>query len=425
MNPGSLDVVVMHATAVACQHRAVPHDFNEIIDRDGTAAVAAESYRDFLLGDVPDDELPPADADLLSMWVADMDIAAPPVAVDAMRARLDRRILGYTTADDAAYRAAFAGWCDRRYGWSFDDDHLHVGRGVVPALVDLIDLLCDQGDKVVTLTPAYHWFEEATHQHGLELSTCPLTIVDDVTTVDLAALEPLLADPDATLFLLCHPHNPNGRDWTVEELTGMADLCRTHGVRIISDEIHADLLRSGRHHTPLAAVVPASDRIITCLAPSKTFNLAGLLFSNIIIPDDELGEAFAERNPGITNPLSMAAATAVYRDGDEWLDDLREHLDHNLRLVGETVASRLPNARFELPEATYLAWIDLGTHADGIDDLSAFFAREAHVLVEGPHKFVADADRCIRVNVACPTPKVVEALDRMIGALERRAAATA
>ena len=406
-------------------HRTVTPDFNEIIDRDDTAAIASESWREFLLGDVPDDELPPPDADLLSMWVADMDIAAPPVAVEAIRARLDRQILGYTRSADPEYRSAFADWCARRYGWSFDDDHLHIGRGVVPALVDLIDLICSPGDKVVTLTPAYHWFEEGTHQHGLELLTCPLTIVDERTTVDLGALESLLADPAARLFLLCHPHNPNGRDWDAEELTAMADLCRTHGVRIISDEIHADLLRTGGRHTPLAALVPAEDQVITCLAPSKTFNLAGLLFSNIIIPDEELGEAFAERNSGITNPLSMAAATAVYRDGDEWLDALRLHLDHNLRLVGETVASRLPGARFEMPEATYLAWIDLGPHADGIDDLSAFFAREAHVLVEGPHKFVADADRCIRMNVACPTPKVVEALDRMITALERHAAAAA
>jgi cystathionine beta-lyase len=332
---------------------------------------------------------------------------------------LDRRILGYTHTTDADYRAAFAGWCARHYDWTFDDDHLQIGRGVVPALVDLIDLICAPGDKVVTLTPAYHWFEEATHQHRLELVTCPLVVVDDRTTVDLAALEPLLADPAARLFLLCHPHNPNGRDWDADELTGMADLCRTHGVQIISDEIHADLLRTGRRHTPLAALVPPEDHVVTCLAPSKTFNLAGLLFSNIIIPDDELRAGFDERNSGITNPLSLAAATAVYADGDEWLDALREHLDHNLRLVGETVASRLPGARFELPDATYLAWVDLGSHADGIDDLTAFFAREAHVLVEGPHKFVADADRCIRINIACPTAKVVEALDRMITALER------
>ena len=400
----------------------VTPDFNEIIDRDGTAAIASESWRDFLLGDVPDEQLPDPEADLLSMWVADMDVAAPPVAVEAIRERLDRQILGYTRSADPEYRAAFAGWCARRYDWSFDDEHLQIGRGVVPALVDLIDLICDEGDKVVTFTPAYHWFEEATHQHGLELVTCPLVVVDDRTAIDVAALEPLLADPAARLFLLCHPHNPNGREWSAEELMTVADLCRAHGVQILSDEIHADLLRSGRRHTPLAALAPAEDTIITCLAPSKTFNLAGLLFSNIIIPDDDLREAFAERNSGITNPLSLAAATAVYRDGDAWLDALREHLDHNLRVVGETIASRLPQARFELPDATYLAWIDLGDHVDGIDDLSAFFAREAHVLLEGPHKFVADADRCIRLNVACPTDKVVRALDQMIGALDRHAA---
>ncbi|MEM9200336.1 MAG: aminotransferase class I/II-fold pyridoxal phosphate-dependent enzyme [Actinomycetota bacterium] len=395
-------------------------DFNEIIDREGTAAVASESYREFLLGDVPDDALPPPDADVLSMWVADMDVAAPPVAMEAMRARLDRRILGYTKAKDDAYVAAFLGWCDRRYRWSFDPEHLVIGRGVVPALVDLIDIMCDDGDKIATITPAYHWFEEAPEQHGLELVTCPLTIVDERTTVDLVALEALLADPAVTLLLWCHPHNPVGREWSDDELIAVADLCRTHGVRIISDEIHADLLRSGRRHTPLASLVPADDEVITCLAPSKTFNLAGLLFSNIIIPNDDVREEMDKRAPGITNPLSLAAATAVYRDGDEWLDALREHLDHNLRLVGETIASRLPNARFEMPDATYLAWIDLGDHVDGIDDLSAFFAREAHVLVEGPHKFVADAERCIRLNVACPTAKVVDALDRMITALEAR-----
>ena len=355
------------------------------------------------------------------MWVADMDVAAPPVAVDAIHDRLDRRIFGYTRTGDAEYHEAFAGWCRRHYDWQPDLDHVCVSRGVVPALRDLLRLLCGPDDVVVTLTPAYHWFEEAAHKQGLELATCALTVVDDRTTIDLAALEPLLADERATVFLFCHPHNPNGRDWDGDELAAVAELCRRHGVQVISDEVHADLVRTGRRHTPLAAVAP-DDGIITCLAPSKTFNLAGMLFSNIVIPDDELREAFSDLQSGITNPLSLAAATAVYRDGDAWLAALREHLDHNLRLVAETVASRLPNARFEMPDATYLAWIDFGSHVDGIDDLTRFFAVEAHVLLEGPHKFVADADRCVRLNVACPTEKVQAALDRIVAAIERHEA---
>ncbi|MEO0494604.1 MAG: aminotransferase class I/II-fold pyridoxal phosphate-dependent enzyme [Actinomycetota bacterium] len=399
----------------------MPFDFDEIISRDGTAAVASESYRDFLLADVADADLPAPDADLVSLWVADMDLASPDVALDAIRARLERRILGYTRADDAAYLDAFLGWCARRYDWTPAADHVCIGRGVVPALIDLVAILSEPGDRVATLTPAYHWFEEAPETHGLDIVTVALQIDDGHARLDLDRLDTALADPAVTLLLFCHPHNPVGRMWTEHELGAVANRCRAHGVRIISDEVHADLLRTGRRHTPFASIAP-DDGIITCLAPSKTFNLAGLRFCNVVIAEEAEREAFVAQNPAFTNPLSLAAATGVYRDGDAWLDALRSHLDHNLDLVAATLAARLPNARFAVPEATYLAWIDLGPHVDGIDDLSAFFATQAHVLVEGPHKFVADAEGCIRLNVACPTAKVVDALDRMIDALDRRAA---
>ena len=339
-------------------------DFDEVLAREGTAAIASDAWRDFLLGDVADADLPAEGADLLTMWVADMDVATPDIALDAMRARLDRRILGYTLDADDAYRAAFAAWCERRYDWSFDPEHLCIGRGVVPALIDLVGVLCAPGERIVTLTPGYHWFQEAVEKHGLELVPCALRYDDGRWELDLDGFEAAVSDPAVTLFLLCHPHNPTGRLWTDDELLAMADVCRRHGVRIVSDEIHADLLRSGLRHRPLASIAPADDAVITCLAPSKTFNLAGLLFSNVLIPDAETVEKWDHLQSGISNPLSLAGATAVYTDGDAWLDALRVHLDDNLALVAETIAARLPEARFEVPEATYLAWIDLGGHAE-------------------------------------------------------------
>lgn len=397
----------------------VTFDFDKVISRQGTASIADDGYRDFLLGEVDEPDLPATGADLLSMWVADMDIASPDVALDAIRSRLDQQILGYTLNSDEAYRQVFVDWCRRRYGWIVDPVHVRVGRGVVPALIDLIGILCDDGDKVVTLTPAYHFFEEAAEMNEIELVTCAL--IDDAAqaTIDMGALADALADPAARVLLLCHPHNPNGREWTVDELQQIADLCRTNDVQIISDEIHGDLTRTGVQHRAFASVAPAEDRIITLLSPSKTFNLAGLLFSNTVIPDPEIAAAWDEVMLGITNPLSLAAATAVHRDGDEWLDALRRHIDDNFALVQQVIDERLPHARFAVPEATYLAWIDLGAHADGIDDLTAFFAREAHVLLEGPEKFVADAGRRIRLNVACPRPKLVTALEFMVAAIDR------
>ena len=396
-------------------------DFDQVIDRDGTAAIATDAWNEFLLDPEMAATLPP-DADLLTMWVADMDFAAPPVAIEAIRERLDRKILGYTLDTDDEYRRVFAEWCQRRYGWSFDDGDLYMGRGVVPALVDLLAAIVSPGEKVMTLTPAYHWFQDAVdRQDDVELVTVAMSDLDGRATIDLERFEATAADPAVTVFFLCHPHNPNGIEWTVEELTAMGDVCRRHGVQIVSDEIHADLTRVGVTHRPTASVLP-DDRVITCMAPSKTFNLAGLMFSTVVIPDPEIAERFDALQYGITNPLSLAAATAVHRDGDAWLDVLRRYLDDNLRYVADVLSTELPGASLTMPDATYLAWIDLGPWAEGIDDLTFFFAKEAHVLLEGPEQFVADGDRHVRLNIACPRSKVEDGMRRMIDALRRRVA---
>lgn len=392
-------------------------DFDEIIDRVGSNAIAVDGFREFLF-DEPDLILPCPDDEALVMWVADMAFATAPVALEAMRQRLDLPIFGYTAPIDDSLTTAFIGWCERRYGWAPDPDHHVTAPGIVPALYDLVSFIAKPGDKVLTHTPAYEPFESAVTNHGCELATSDLLVGDTgAYTFDPTDLAAKLADPAVSTFILCHPHNPTGRSWRDEELRAMAELCFANDVIVISDEIHCDLLRAGRTHTPLASLFPQSDQIITCMSSSKTFNLAGLGLANVVIPHDGVRGAWQDRFFPVVNPISAAAATAVFNDGDAWLAELTNYLDANFELVRDTVADRLPHARFQIPEATYLAWIDLSAYFEPVTNLTHHFAEQAGVLIEGGAKFIANGDRCLRINLACPRSVLETALDRMIDAM--------
>lgn len=391
-------------------------DFDHVIDRTNTNAVAADGFREYLF-DASDQALPCPDGEAMAMWVADMAFPIAPVALDAMRARLDHPIFGYTASFDGRFEGAFAGWCRRRYRWEPDLDHCVPAPGIVPALYDLVDLALDPGDKVVVHTPAYEPFESAVTHHGCELVTSPLTrAADGTVTADLDHLAATFADPAVRMFLLCHPHNPTGRAWAEDELRAMAELCFANGVLIISDEIHCDLLRVGGRHTPLAKLFPESDQIVTCMSSSKTFNLAGLGLANLIIPNDELRSRWQDRHFPVVNPISLAAATAVFSDGDQWLEQLQTYLDANFALVDQVLADRLPDALFTIPAATYLAWIDLGAYVSPELNLTNAIAERTGVLVEGGEKFVADGGPCIRVNLACPRSQLEQAFGRIVDA---------
>ncbi|MCP5025882.1 MAG: putative C-S lyase [Actinomycetia bacterium] len=392
-------------------------DFDRIIDRTGTNAIATDGFRKFLFDGEEDVVLPCPDRDAIAMWVADMAFASAPAAIEAMRERLAQPIFGYTVIVDDGLFDAFSGWCERHYGWVPEREHFLTSPGIVPALYDLVEHILETNEKVLTLSPAYGPFELAAKHHGRELVTCGLRKSNDGHyTVDFADLEKKLADTELRLFFLCHPHNPTGRTWGDDELRRMAELCFAHEVIMVSDEIHCDLLRSGLTHTPLAKLFPESDQIITCMSSSKTFNLAGLGIANVIIPNDEIRGIWVDRKFPVVNPISAAAATGVFRDGDGWLTQLRSYLDGNFELVGETLADRLPDAVFRVPDATYLAWIDLRAYFPADIDLTRYFAERTGVLVEGGHQFVADADGHIRINLACPRSVVEEALARIVAA---------
>jgi cystathionine beta-lyase len=207
--------------------------------------------------------------------------------------------------------------------------------------------------------------------------------------------------------------------WSPEELTRFGEICLDNDLWIISDEIHCDLLRNGQSHTPLAKLFPASDRIITCMAPSKTFNMAGFMFSNIIIPNKDLMATWNERHYAMENPLSITAAQAAYALGDEWLRQLRNYLDANFELTRDYLAAHLPRSVFRISEATYLAWVNIKAYVSDEANLPLFFANNAGVLLEGGNMFVANSDGYIRLNLACPRSVLQEGLARIVRAIHR------
>lgn len=388
-------------------------DFDRVISRAATNAVAEDGFENYLFGGDADLRMPVHRSELISMWVADMQFAAPEAALDAMAARLAHPIFGYTLNLDDGLYDAFHAWCVDRYDWRFEREAMFTSLGVIPALYALNEYFCAPGEKILTLTPAYGYFKHAAAQNGHELVSSALVAREGLHEIDFADFEAKAKDPAVTLFFLCHPHNPTGRVWTEHELLRMGEICLANGVRIVSDEIHGDLLRQGRRHVPLAKLFPDSRDIITCMAVSKTFNLAGMMLATVIIPDPELRAQWRARHYPFVNPISLAAATGSYANGAAWLDALREYLDGNFKLVAEFLDQHLPLARFQIPEATYLAWIDLTAYFSEPLNLTRFFLEEAGIVLEGGEMFISDGSGHVRLNIACPRQVLTTALARI------------
>lgn len=392
------------------------YDFDEIIDRRGTNALNTDGFRGYIFHAGPEKVFPFRDEEFVRMWVADMEFATPPEICQAIRDRLDRRIFGYTMMYDDDYYRAFRQWCLDRYDWDFPREELCFSPGIIPALYQLLEDLVAKEKKVLTTTPAYGYFLHACEYNGIDLVESRLLHEDGVFRMDLADLEEKAADPRVKLLLLCNPHNPTGRVWTREELEAVAEIARRHRLWVISDEIHCDLVRQGVRHTPMGKVMPDYPYLITCMSASKTFNMAGLMFSDIIIRDAEERERFQKRDKiaGMLNPLSIAAHKAAYEKCGDWLEQLKAYLDGNFRYLDAFLKQYLPEAVFTLPEATYLAWVDLSRCLPGVEDLPGFFASKAGVLLEGGDSlFVGNAKGYVRLNLAMPRSLLATGLERM------------
>ncbi|MBN1546003.1 MAG: aminotransferase class I/II-fold pyridoxal phosphate-dependent enzyme, partial [Syntrophaceae bacterium] len=313
---------------------------------------------------------------------------------------------------------AVTNWTIHHYQWRFEKEHLLTSPGIIPALYELVEYICKPDEKVLIFTPSYAYFKHAADRNRLELVCSDLMNRQGWYTMDFDDLEAKTEDERVSLCIFCSPHNPSGRVWTSEELKRFGEICLKKDMWIISDEIHCDLLRNGKVHTPLAKLFPHTDRIITCMAASKTFNLAGLMFSNIIIPNKKIRDAWKARHYSLENPLSIAATQAAYQHGGEWLKQLKCYLDDNFAFTQEYLESHLPKAVFRIPEATYLAWVDLSAYLPKEENLPLYFARNAGVLLEGGNMFVANADGHIRLNLACPKSILEEGLKRICKVLE-------
>ena len=359
------------------------YNFDEIIDRTHTNALNTDGFRGYIFHAGPEKKFPYADDEFVRMWVADMEFAVAPEICDAMKARIDRRIFGYTGVYDDDYYQSFAKWCRDHYDWDVPKDELTFSPGIIPALFQLVETLCQKDEKVIINTPSYGYFK-------------------------------------AKLVIFCNPHNPTGRMWTTEELSAVAEIVEKYNLWIISDEIHCDLIRAGKKHIPMAKVMTDYKKLITCMSASKTFNMAGLQFSNIIIRDEATRDEFkaADKIGGFVNPLSLVGQKAAYDVGGRWHEEMKTYLDGNFHFLKSFLEENLPEAVMEIPEATYLAWVDLSAYFDREDDLPSFFAYKAGVLLEGGDAlFVGNANRFIRLNLAMPRSIIQTGLERMRDAI--------
>ena len=399
------------------------YDFDEIIDRRHTNALNTDGFRSYIFHAGPEKKFKFKDEEFVRMWVADMEFAIAPEILDAVKARLDRKILGYTLLYEADYYQAFLSWCKERYDWSFPREELVNSAGIIPALYQIIEDVVAKDEKVLTMTPAYGYFLHACEYNDVELVHSPLIRNNGHFEIDFEDFEKKASDPKVKLLLLCNPHNPSGRIWTEDELKKIASVVENNDLWVISDEIHCDIVRNGLKHIPLGKIMPDYKKLITCMSASKTFNMAGLLFSNIIIRDEHERNQFVARDKliGSLNPLSIEAHKAAYEKGGPWLKQLKDYLDGNFNYVKEFFNEYLPEAVFEIPEATYLAWVDMSKCLPEEKDLPSFFANEAGVLLEGGNElFVGNAEGCVRLNLAMPRSVLQTGMERMRDAIYKR-----
>lgn len=379
------------------------YDFDSVFDRTGTESTKWHRYP----------------ADVLPMFVADMDFRSPDVIIDALQARVAHGFFGYGREEPQFFEVV-AGRIRRRYGWEVAPDSIVLMPGVINGFNLAVRGLTRPGQGVLMHTPTYGPIMHCPANHGLVREEAPL--VQDSTGrygVDWEAFEGAIK-PSTRIFLLCNPHNPTGRVFERAELDRMAASCAAHDLTIISDEIHCDLVYRENTHVPIASLSPEiAARTITFMAPSKTFNLPGLKCAIAVIPNADLRARVAAERRGLisgVNILGYTAALAAYRDGDAWIAELIEYLDGNRRLVAGFVKDNLRGVRFCPPEGTYLGWLDC--RALPVDDPAAFFLEQGRVGLSAGSQFGETVKGFVRLNFACPRPLLTEGLQRMQRAVE-------
>ena len=393
-------------------HNHPAFDFDQVIDRANTYAIKYDRIKSKGL---PQDTLP--------LWVADMDFASPPCIIEAIMERCRHGIIGYSEADEA-YGEVLGRWFARRLQWDIQPEWIVQTPGVVFAIHTAIRALTRPGESVLIQTPVYYPFAASVKANERKLVTNTLALVDDHYEIDFADFEQKIIDNGVKLFIFCSPHNPVGRVWRRDELMRIGDICLRHGVVVLSDEIHGDFVFPGHTHHVFAGLNSAlNDITITCTAPSKTFNIAGLQISNILIANPELRRLFKKElscaGYSEANLIGLISCMAAYEHGEPWLMALIAYLAETTDMVRAYLREHIPGIRLIEPEGTYLLWLDcrgLGLHEH---DLSELMTGKARIWLNNGSMFGYGGEGFWRLNIASPRSIIAEALQRLDRALSR------
>ena len=371
------------------------YNFDKCIDRRGTASVKWDVKDLFGVG---------TDSELTPLWIADMDFAVLPEVQQAMKERCNHPVFGYNTPTPGSIPALCA-WYERRHGWHFTPDQVVNGIGVVTMLRFTVEAITSPGDKIAVFSPVYDPFFAIVENTGRTLVDLPMEVFEGQYHVDMTAFEAALRQGVKAL-ILCNPHNPVGKVWTRAELEAIAALCQRYGVYILSDEVHGDIVMEGFRYTPMGLIDANRDRLIVYTAISKSFNLAGLHQSAIIVPDPDLRAKVSGALKGAwimgANIMAFSAMEAAYTHGDTWVDELTDYLSDNVRYVSQQCAEHMPKIGLVRHEGTFLMWLDMRCLGMSSDELMVTLGRDYGVgLGNGAH-YGSQCDGFMRLNVACP-----------------------
>ncbi len=385
------------------------YNFDEIIDRKSTYA---EKYTDL--------EKLYGTSDVIPLWVADMDFRAAQPIIDAIKERTENGILGYTLRPDS-YFDAVRNFQKKRKNWDIDKNLMSFSLGVMPSICMIIKELTNPEDKIIIQTPVYRPFYNAVKNAQRELLESPLKEIANSFYMDYEDIEEK-AKQGAKYIILCSPHNPIGRVWSCDELNKLGDICIKYGIKIISDEIHSDLILWGNRHTPFASISEELRKItITCISASKTFNLAGLQSSIVIFPDEsmkkEFDQAWAKLHIECNNCLSMVGTQAAYECGEEWLEQLITYIEGNMTFAIEYFKKYIPMIKPICPEGTYLMWLDCRQLGLNGRELNNFMVFKAGLALSTGTYFGVNGEGFMRMNVACPRAILEKALTQLRNAL--------
>lgn len=381
------------------------YDFHKSIDRQNTSSVKW-GLNHVIFGT----------SDVLPMWVADMDFSPPNEVTEALKNRLDHGIYGYTYVPESASKAVQS-WVKRRHNWDVHQSWILYSPGVVPSIGIAIHALTEPGDKVLLQSPVYTPFYNMIEKNDRVVVNSPLTIKDNRYEIDFEDFEEKLKE-GVKLFLLCNPHNPSGRSWNEAELKKIADLCIQYNCLILSDEIHSDLIYKPTRHIPIVSLDEKyQDHVITCIAPSKTFNLAGLQASAVIIPNEGIRKSFQATQGKLgffsLNTFGVIGMEAAYQHGEAWLEELLSYLKENVDTAANFIKKELPDLSVMEPDGTYLLWIDCRKLGLNDEEIKEKLIKKGKLGLEPGPKYGLGGEGFVRMNIACTRETLLEGLERL------------